>query len=220
MKKLLVLVIMCIIFTAPAYGQERIASKSETQKRADLFDGVFENVNETIQMLVKNNTKPQTKYSTSNHLNIRKEPNTESDIIGRLSLNSSVQVLAEYQGWCCINTEAGVAYVSSEYLSTEKTTMIPLGNFKITYYCCQPYRHICGGGRGITAMGTRVRPGVVSVDPNVIPLGSKVMINGQIYSAEDTGSAIKGNKIDMAVDTHKHALELGIRREDVYLMTE
>ena len=44
------------------------------------------------------------------------------------------------------------------------------------------------------------------------------MINGRKYIAEDTGGMIKGKKIDMAVDTHKHALELGIYKTDVYLI--
>lgn len=60
-----------------------------------------------------------------------------------------------------------------------------------------------GGYVGLTAMGTKLRPGVIAVDPRVIPLGTKVYItypDGTPWGygiAEDTGGAIKGNKIDI-----------------------
>lgn len=53
-----------------------------------------------------------------------------------------------------------------------------------------------------TASGTRLRPGVVAVDPSVIPLGTKLYIEGYGYAvAEDTGGAIKGMKIDLFMDS-------------------
>lgn len=62
----------------------------------------------------------------------------------------------------------------------------------------------------LTASGTTVRHGVVAVDPNVIPLGTKLYISGYnspllpkggfIAVAEDTGGAIKGNRIDIFID--------------------
>lgn len=53
-----------------------------------------------------------------------------------------------------------------------------------------------------TASGTRLRPGVVAVDPSVIPLGTKLYVEGYGYAvAEDTGGAIKGMKIDLFMDS-------------------
>lgn len=53
-----------------------------------------------------------------------------------------------------------------------------------------------------TASGTKLRPGVVAVDPSVIPLGTRLYIEGYGYAiAEDTGGAIKGMKIDLFMDT-------------------
>lgn len=102
----------------------------------------------------------------------------------------------------------------------ERVTVLPqleyLGRFLATYYCCEPYAHICGSGDGLTATGVPVAPGIVAVDPAVIPLGSTVVIDGTEYLAADTGGLIKGNRVDIAVETHAEALELGVRTVEVW----
>lgn len=93
-----------------------------------------------------------------------------------------------------------------------------IGECTVTHYCCELYAHVCGDGDGLTATGIPVAPGMVAVDPDVIPLGSTVIIDGQEYLAADTGGAIKGNRIDIAVETHQEALELGIRTATVWVV--
>ena len=90
----------------------------------------------------------------------------------------------------------------------------------VTHYdCCVG---CCGKDDGITASGVHATPGVtVAVDPTVIPLGSDVMVDygdGEIhyYRADDTGGAVKGNHIDLCVDTHEEALQLGRRTATVF----
>lgn len=65
-----------------------------------------------------------------------------------------------------------------------------------------------------TASGTKMVQGrTIAVDPRDIPLGSKVSIEDMgEYVAEDTGSAIKGNRVDIYFDSHKEALEFGRQR--------
>ncbi len=70
----------------------------------------------------------------------------------------------------------------------------------------------------VTATGTKVAQGrTIAVDPNVIPLGSKVEIKSDIpgvsgiYTAEDTGSAVKGNKIDIYMNTYDQCVQFGLR---------
>ena len=71
----------------------------------------------------------------------------------------------------------------------------------------------------LTHLGTRVRKGVVAVDPAVIPLGTKLWVEGYGEAiAEDTGSAIKGNRIDLAFNNRQEALNYGIQRVNVYVM--
>ena len=92
-----------------------------------------------------------------------------------------------------------------------------LGNFKLTYYCsCEI---CCDVETGITATGTPVVEGqTIAVDPSVIPYGTKVIINGHVFTAEDCGGAIKGNRIDVYVSDHDRANALGVNYADVYLM--
>lgn len=93
-----------------------------------------------------------------------------------------------------------------------------IGECTVTHYCCELYAHVCGDGDGLTATGIPVTPGVVAVDPEVIPLGSTVIIDGQAYLAADTGEAVRGNHVDIAVDTHQEALELGTKTAEVWIV--
>ena len=80
---------------------------------------------------------------------------------------------------------------------------------------------------GITRSGTRVRPGVVAVDPRVVPLGSTLYVESMgrspsygISHAEDTGGAIKGNRIDLYYESRAEALRFGRQPVRVYVLEE
>lgn len=93
----------------------------------------------------------------------------------------------------------------------------------ITYYCAEKRTHICGTGSGLTATGAPVTPGwTCAVDPRVIPYGSEVMVDFgdrvEFYKAQDCGGAVKGNHLDLAVDTHANALQKGTQTATVYVM--
>ena len=81
-----------------------------------------------------------------------------------------------------------------------------IGEFECSAYCAEEYPHICGGN-GITASGAPVTAGLtVAVDSEAIPLGSAIYIEGVgIRIAQDTGSAVIDNRIDVAVETHAEA---------------
>lgn len=75
------------------------------------------------------------------------------------------------------------------------------------------------GGYSTTRMGTPLRYGVVAVDPSVIPLGTRLYIEGYGYAvAEDTGGAIKGNKIDLCYTDRTKASAFGRRNVKVYIL--
>lgn len=72
---------------------------------------------------------------------------------------------------------------------------------------------------GHTYTGWTAGPGVIAVDPSVIPLGSKLYIPGiGVVYAEDIGSAIQGNRIDICMATRSEAEEWGLREVTVYII--
>ena len=110
---------------------------------------------------------------------------------------------------------------STDYLATDaiKANATALGNYKLTFYCpCER----CNGALGAskTASGATPAEGrTIAVDSSIIPLGSRVYIEGYgTFIAEDTGSAIKNSKIDIFVSTHERAEELGVQYANVYLL--
>ena len=81
--------------------------------------------------------------------------------------------------------------------------------FKITAYC--PCAKCCGKQTGITASGTRATAGRTIAASSQYAFGTKLLINGQVYTVEDRGGAIKGNKIDIYMDSHAQALAWGVK---------
>ncbi|MDA8336793.1 MAG: 3D domain-containing protein [Peptococcaceae bacterium] len=74
-------------------------------------------------------------------------------------------------------------------------------------------------GGGYTATGTVARPGTVAVDPRVIPLGSRLYIEGYGYgTALDTGGAIYGDRIDLYFDTNREVNDWGVRYVRVFVL--
>lgn len=85
------------------------------------------------------------------------------------------------------------------------------------------YTAQCAGCSGITATGVDLNSNpnakVIAVDPNVIPLGSKVYVEGYGEAiAADTGGAIKGNIIDLHVPTKDEAYQWGRRTVEVTIL--
>ena len=96
---------------------------------------------------------------------------------------------------------------------------ISLGEFKVTAYCPCPE---CSAQWGDTTYtGTMAEAGrTIAVDPEVIPLGSEVEIDGDTYIAEDIGGAVKGNHVDIYFNTHDAAIEWGRQFKEVLLIEE
>lgn len=95
-----------------------------------------------------------------------------------------------------------------------------VGVYYATSYCCEAYKHICGGN-GVTASGTAPTQGLtVAADWSKLPKFTWLYIEGVgIRRVEDTGSAIKQNRLDVAVDTHENALRWGgFGRHDVWVL--
>ena len=106
--------------------------------------------------------------------------------------------------------------------------LVYLGTFKLTAYCscytcCGKHalnRPVDENGDEVVygAAGVRLEAGVsIAVDPRVITYGTRVVINGHIYTAQDTGGNISGNRIDVYFDDHQEAKEFGVKHAEVFI---
>ena len=110
-----------------------------------------------------------------------------------------------------------------ETVAETESEMEYAGTFTLTAYCnCQK---CCGKwAGGPTASGLMPEAGrTIAVDPDVIPLGTRVYIDGLGYfTAEDTGSAINGNRIDVYMGSHSEARNFadgaGSCKAEVYII--
>lgn len=76
-----------------------------------------------------------------------------------------------------------------------------------------------GTADGITCNGKRAGYGIAAVDPKVIPLGSKLFIEGYGYAiAADVGGAIKGNRIDLGYNSREGAMKWGRKTVRVFII--
>ncbi|WP_324729793.1 3D domain-containing protein [Lysinibacillus fusiformis] len=116
--------------------------------------------------------------------------------------------------------------VSTRVASTAKTKPASApssGSGRTLTMRATAYTAYCEGCSGITANGTDIRSNpnlkVIAVDPRVIPLGSKVWVEGYGEAiAADTGGAIKGNKIDVFIPTEGQALQWGVKTVTVKIL--
>lgn len=92
-----------------------------------------------------------------------------------------------------------------------------LGEFQVTGYCsCS----LCCGEKEEKLTKSETVPKAahtIAADPSVIPLGTRIVIDGVSYVVEDTGKAIKGKQLDIYFDTHEEAVRYGRKEKYVYL---
>lgn len=91
------------------------------------------------------------------------------------------------------------------------------------YVTATAYTAYCNGCSGVTATGMNLKTNpnlkVIAVDPSVIPLGSKVWVEGYGHAvAGDTGGAIKGNKIDLFMASKSQAYDFGRKKVRVKVL--
>lgn len=120
-----------------------------------------------------------------------------SEVIIRQPVNKIVQV----------QKNAGTS--RGTVMPRTSTTVINGETYKITAYC--PCRKCCSKTNGRTASGTKATAGRTVAAPAKFPFGTKLNIGGHIYTVEDRGGAIQGNRIDIFVDNHSTALQWGVK---------
>ena len=87
--------------------------------------------------------------------------------------------------------------------------------FTVTAYC--PCEKCCGAyANGYTATGAKATQGVtIAADPDVLPMGTEIELDGHTYTVQDTGGASAGYRLDLYFDSHEDALRWGVREKIV-----
>lgn len=129
-----------------------------------------------------------------------------------------------------IPVEAAVLTPEVEEVIEDEPAAEPIymGEFTLTAYCsCSKCCGKWASNRPVDDNGNEIVIGStgevlrsdysIAVDPDVIPYGSIVIINGKEYKAQDTGGAITGSRIDVYFSSHEEALEFGRQAADVFL---
>lgn len=167
----------------------------------------------------------------------------KGDTLYRIALehNTTVEQLEEWNGLSSDLIYAGDTLIVSKPLEETNTNEVKSTSSEIvkTQIPAKPapapntgktmtveataYTAYCEGCSGTTANGTNLRANpnlkVIAVDPRVIPLGTKVWVEGYGEAvAADTGGAIKGNKIDVFIPNLSSAYEWGRRTVTIKIL--
>ncbi|WP_160724109.1 3D domain-containing protein [Bacillus sp. USDA818B3_A] len=163
-------------------------------------------------------TTTGTYYVNATSLNVRSGAGTKYARIGTLRRGQAVSVKKDLgNGWYQISYNGRTGYVSKQFVV--KTAVKAAAEFIVESTAYTPNE----SRSGITAAGYNVRKNpnmkLIAVDPKVIPLGTKVWVEGYGEAiAGDTGGAIKGRKIDVLFPTVKQALQWGRKNVKVRIL--
>lgn len=162
------------------------------------------------------NKKNITDVSTEVHMACEKEKKNKDVVtasyVGNLDQSKND---IEYEE---LNGSIQTIVYAKQNVTLTKEHLIP--NARLTAY--EASEVSCGeSADGITKTGTLVCAGkTIAVDPTIIPLGSKVLINGHTYTAEDIGGKVKGDHIDIYMNTVSECMNFGTRYADVVWLEE
>ena len=179
--------------------QIEVIDKSKTNS-ANIDDKL-----ETPEVKIKEDIKVSTETIISNDV---------SDVESSITEESSIQVEEEN--------------ASDEYIEEPEPEYISLGEFRLTAYCpCEICCDECAYNRPVdeygntivyTASGRIAQEGyTVAADPDVLPYGTIIYIDGHEYEVQDCGGAITDNSIDIYFDTHEAACEFGLQYGEVLI---
>jgi 3D (Asp-Asp-Asp) domain-containing protein len=128
--------------------------------------------------------------------------------------------------WVSVSPEPKVIAVGTReplrVLMTSRGSYTYRKSYSMIATAYEPSERSCGKyADGYTAIGVKAAPGIVAVDPKVIPLRTRLYVEGYGPAlAADVGGAIRGNRIDLFFNTVEEALRYGRRRVKVYVLED
>ena len=174
--------------------------------------------------LEKTNSRVETLKSS-----LRKSDKRNEELLNKVNSlqKSNANLVAEVKKLKDASAKKSISSASIGKPSVSSSTVPPSRGTTPTgieiYMSATAYTAFCNGCSGITRTGIDLRANpnlkVIAVDPSVIPLGSKVYVEGYGYAvAGDTGGAIKGHKIDIFMASRQQALNFGRKKVKVTIL--
>lgn len=180
-------------------------TRIEEKKKTEVQSIPYETKEETDDSLEKGKTKivqegEEGKIEKTYKITYENAQEVERELIDEERLEDPVEKIVK----------VGTKEVATTANRSSNSTSEPAGSGKVLTMEATGYGADCSGCSGITATGINIKANpnikVVSVDPNVIPLGSRVWVEGYGEAiAGDTGGAIKGNRIDVLLPSEAYA---------------
>ncbi len=197
-------------------GEERVLSDGENGKITKKYEVTLKNGKETDRKLIDKTVEKKSKkriVAIGTKVSEKPEPTQTADSPASSAVASSSSKSSSHAS----------ASKSSSNTITQTASRGESSSTKTLYMHATKYTADCSGCSGVTATGINLKanPGmkVVAVDPSVIPLGSRVWVEGYGYAvAGDTGGAINGNRIDLYVSSKGEALNYGSRSVKVKIL--
>jgi len=133
------------------------------------------------------------------------EVEIEKTVLSEVVVKEPVNKIVQVQ-----KAKATTTAATSRAASQPRTSNTTGGTtYKVTAYC--PCAKCCGKASGRTASGTKATAGRTVAASSQFAFGTQLNIGGHTYTVEDRGGAVKGNKIDIFVNSHAEALQWGVR---------
>lgn len=189
-------------------GREKIVQQGEKGKVSREYEVVKEDGKEVSRTLTEEKTI--------------KEPTKKVIAVGTKVMVASAATSSADSSKAIQKSSKSTPKSSAAVSVSRNNSAAPSGG-KEFYVSATAYTAECNGCSGITATGINLKSNpnlkVIAVDPSVIPLGSKVWVEGYGYAvAGDTGGAIKGNKIDLHFPNKDAAYKFGNRQVKVKII--
>ncbi|MDD1505075.1 ubiquitin-like domain-containing protein [Lysinibacillus sp. CNPSo 3705] len=179
-----------------------------TAGQKGLMTKTYEIIKENGQVVAKNLQSEK----------VVKEPQNQVVAVGTKTIVPSVTSVPSNASTASIPSVPNIANTSNISLGLTE----PASGHEF-YVTATAYTAYCKGCSGTSATGIDLRSNpelkVIAVDPSVIKLGSKVWVEGYgIAVAADTGGAIKGNKIDIFVQSETQAINWGVKNVRIKIL--
>ncbi|OAK20311.1 enterotoxin [Bacillus wiedmannii] len=192
---------------------QKVAKAKETTKAQEIVKPkeeakVSEKVKVKEEPKAQEIVKPKEEAKVSEKVKVKEEPKAQEIVKPKEEVK--VKEDPKAQEIAKAKEEERAKEVSKNNIQSVKRELTVVA----TAYTADPSENGTYGGRVLTAMGhdLTVNPNmrIIAVDPKVIPLGSKVWVEGYGEAiAGDTGSAIKGNRIDVLMGSKSKAMNWG-----------